>query len=201
MTDQRQRVETTFADLRSDDLIVDKSGKEWEVSIRTSPEGGLVLLVLGGLHHMTKVPTDPVTVSRVTPPPRWAEDQHLPDLPESWEEKPVAKLGQEVPMSTERAEALADDVKIIEEELGGEVVAVESKAEEVARKSGDVVPLPLFADMTDLEQKSHLFLLHGTYVEDVESRAKRVELHDRLHADPERRDVAHSHDAGNEFPS
>ena len=61
---------------------------------------------------------------------------------------------------------------------GAEVVAEETAAEREARDratlTGEPMRLPLFENFTDLEQKSHLYLLHGVSDEDVATREKRV---------------------------
>jgi hypothetical protein len=92
----------------------------------------------------------------------------------------------------------------VAEMTGGEVVARESAAEHDARTeaetTGDPVILPPFEEMTDLEKRSHLYLLHGVYCGDVKFREKLDELHVEAHA-PERRGVPHEHVAGTAFPT
>ena len=47
------------------------------------------------------------------------------------------------------------------------------------------VGLPAFADMTILEMRSHLYLLHGVYAHDLRSRAETMAMHDQAHVDQE----------------
>lgn len=185
--------DVTYADLRDGDIVEDKSGKRWLASGPGegihAPEGSIAFMLgpIGGvpLHLLTKPLTDPVRVVR----DEWVDDRPAPDF-----------ATDPVP-DPEAAEAVA----VVTDAMPAEVVAHESKPEESARTeaaaSGRPVPLPLFTDMTDLEQKSHLFLLHGAFAEDVEDRAKRATMHDDLHAKGHVRMVAHAHDAANEFPS
>lgn len=181
--------DVTYADLRDGDIVEDKSGKRWlatgvvvsaNVAFKLGPIGGIPV------HTLTKPLTDPVRVVR----DEWVDDRPAPDFATDPVPDPEA----------------AEVVGVVQGAMpAAEVVAHESKPEELARTEaaapGRPVPLPLFTDMTDLEQKSHLFLLHGAFAEDVEDRAKRATMHDDLHAKGHVRMVAHAHDAANEFPS
>lgn len=76
------------------------------------------------------------------------------------------------------------------EEIGGTVEAEVTAAEvDAAAAATDDAPvsLPPFADMTPLEQRSHLYLLHGLYGSDVTGKAELIATHDQAHT---------QHDAG-----
>jgi hypothetical protein len=62
------------------------------------------------------------------------------------------------------------------------------------------VTLPAWEELTRLEQKSHLYLLHGVYSEDVTFGEKLSELHAEAHAGDADR-VPHTHVAGTVVPS
>lgn len=75
----------------------------------------------------------------------------------------------------------------VEAGMPGAVVEVDVTAAEVdaARVATDDEPVevPLFESMTDLEQRSHLYVLHGIFAQDVEDRIERMKLHVACHRD------------------
>lgn len=126
--------------------------------------------------------------------------------------------------SPERAEAIADAEKAIdegpagppekeatpeeavatvEEVLDGEVIAEETadheEARDLARAGGDPMSLPPFEEFTDPEMRSHLYLVHGVYAHDVKTRKALVKMHDDLHADEKGQHTPHNHEGA--FPA
>ena len=228
----RETVETTYADLRPTDLVIDKSGHAWPIA-ELGPEEPVVGVnfwlcdpVTGvKMHYMTKLRIEPVKVSRL--PTQADEASKLEadfpkplgdgvttcetcgqayslDRPSTGCEECMewrceqAEDVEEAPGPDERAAqveaALAiagiESQGVVAELLGGTVEA-EVTAEDVdaAAAATDDAPvsLPPFADMTPLEQRSHLYLLHGLYGSDVTGKAELIAIHDQAHA---------QHDAG-----
>jgi hypothetical protein len=194
---EKKQVVTTYGDLKDGETILDKSGNEWRF-IEPTPHAewpDMVTFWLGtdGVRqHNMMTPVDAeVTVLRVP--------SHVEEVAAREAEFDAAYRDEvrvpEGPMSPE---------EVAEMQLGGEVVARESAAEHDARTAaettGDPVILPRFSDMTDLEQRSHLYLLHGVYCGDVKFREKLYDLHIEAHG-PDRRGVPHKHVAGTAFPT
>jgi hypothetical protein len=199
----RQDVDTTYADLRPSDLVIDKSGQAWPIAdlaeSDASPSNTFWLLdpvTKVKMHFMSKNIFDPVKVSRL----HTQADE-------------AAKLEAEFPAATNFSEMpdevfneVAHDMTGVElheavaavEEIGGTVEA-EVTAQDVdaaaAATEDSPLTLPPFADMTPLEQRSHLYLLHGVYGHDLVSKAELGALHDEAHATPpQSRFVPHSHE-------
>lgn len=92
------------------------------------------------------------------------------------------------------AEALADAARVVEA-FGAdraELAAVESDAERGVREAGG--PYPPGHQLTDLQMRSHLFLVHGQYVGDVSNHAALMEHHRRGHEIDD--GVPHTHEEG-----
>lgn len=191
-------VEVTYADLIEGEVIVDKSGNEWlALDVRHYTDGkewaefwlaDLVTKVKA--HLLTRPVGDAVTVKR-TP-------DHAGEVAAAEAEVDAAQGGEpaEEPLTL-------DEVK---EALDGEVIAEESAAEADARVEADAggaaVELPGFHEMTEMEMRSHLYLLHGVYAEDVKARSALVEMHNDLHdATDLGRFIPHVHIEGKEFPA
>jgi hypothetical protein len=216
---QRETVDTTYADLRPSDLVIDKSGQAWPIAELAGGADNLEAVAFWLLDPVTKVkmhfmgkgPTDPVKVSRL--PTQADEASKLEaDFPKS--SAPVgAGVSPTVSATTETPQgataettsqdgpsmtlagtgdnvyanavvSLAEAVAAVAE-IGGTVEA-EVTAEEVdaAAAATDDAPLTIipFAEMTPLEQRSHLYLLHGVYGSDVVSKVELGQLHDQAHA-------------------
>ena len=184
----RETIDTTYADLRPTDLVIDKSGQAWPLDDLATNGDVEVFGVTFWLcdpvtnvkmHHLTKPGSDSVKVSRL---PTQADE--------------AAKLEADFNTAAELSKAgveeadMATAVAGVEALLGGTVEA-EVTAEEVdaAAAATDDAPvsLPPFADMTPLEQRSHLYLLHGLFGSDVTGKAELAAIHDQAHA---------QHDAG-----
>jgi hypothetical protein len=188
-------VEVTYADLVDGDHLVDKSGNEWlvaEVAFTvTEAEFWLCDTVTKvKAHRIVKPLEDAVTVKR-TP-------DHAGEVKAAEAEVDEAQGGEpaEEPLTL-------DEVK---EALGAEVIAEESAAEADARNEADAggsaVELPGFHEFTEMEMRSHLYLLHGVYAEDVKARQALVEMHNDLHESTDLgRFIPHTHTEGKEFPA
>ncbi len=180
--------EITYAELRDGDVILDKSGNRWNVSNIWTDAWGQVGFFLGTptapkIHSMEKPRGDKVTVVR-------------PVSHEATMEKVEAETTLPIPKTEASVEAIAAAT-------GATVVATETAEEADARTkatlTGVPVDLPLFHEMTPLEQHSHLYLLHGVYAYDVTDLAELASTHDNLHSlmsnerDVPGRVVAHTH--------
>lgn len=192
MPEKMEPRSTSYGALQSGDVIVDKSGNEWLVLDHASTEVDEVAFWLADpatkvrAHYLTKRRAERATVLRPA--------TH------------AAKLDVDDGDHTDRrlAEEIAENeaVAVIEEQLGGEVIAEETAAEADARTAAtdeSPVVLPTFDEMTDLEKRSHLYLLHGVYAADVKFREKLVELHDEAHG-IDRLGVPHTHVEGAPVP-
>lgn len=62
-----------------------------------------------------------------------------------------------------------------------EITDTEQAAADAATEDAPV-ELPAFAELTDLEQRSHVYLLHGVYSTDITDRATLAKIHTDLHA-------------------
>jgi hypothetical protein len=181
------RVETTYADLRPTDRIVAKDGTVWPIVELDGHQAVVTFWLCDPVtkiktHLMNKQPADPVTVERI---PTHAEDvakaeAEFPEAPRATQE--------EIDSFVARANApLPDAVELVKEELGA-VVTAEVTAEEVdgakeAAATDTPVEIIPFTEMTPLEQRSHLYLLHGVFAHDLQGRDELIALHDQAHAD------------------
>lgn len=178
------------------------------------------------VHSMVKAWDDTVTVLRDTPAPEWAtpkrDDDPVPvEVGDSGDGEAVAERPvEDVALDCDVEENHVHDVvtgepiteakakeRLVADKLGGVVLAEESKAHEAARVAatvtGEAMTLPEFEEFTILEARSHLFLLHGVFAEDVKSGADLIDMHAELHATAEKpgRWVRHEHVAGAPFPT
>lgn len=216
----RQRVETTYADLRPTDLVIDKAGNAWPLDPKDiagdAERIGFWLCdpaTKVRMHYLTKPKGDPVTVSRI----KTAADEAVKleaDFPKSGSpgsptgsattsaetvattSTETASITQTVDVAASLKEAgvsevdMANAVAGVEKILGGTVEAEVTSEEIDAAKAAtedEPVQLPAFEDMTILEMRSHLYLLHGVYAADLKSRDETIQMHRQAHAD---------HDAG-----
>ena len=177
---ERSRIETTYADLRPTDLVIDKTGKAWPIADlevtgdQTLPSMAFRLVEAGvGMYHMTRPFADSVTVSRI---PTHADE--------------AERLEADFPRSTGTGDATEAEAVAAVEAIGGEVEAVvTAEAVDAAAAATDDQPirLPPFDTMDILQMRSHLYLLHGVYAHDMRSRLDTIAMHEQAHAD---------HDAG-----
>lgn len=134
---------------------------------------------------------DPGASDPTSSPPAPAAGTPIPGLPgvASAEEDARRKAVLEQTFSADQRANIAANhaaaVAAVEQGMPGAAVEVDVTAAEVdaARKSteDDPVVLPLFESMTDLEQRSHMFVLHGVFTDDVEDRPERQRLHVEAH--------------------
>jgi hypothetical protein len=196
----------TYADLRDDDILIDKSGGRWHVSgvIGEPILSASVAFWLGDArtkvraHHMTKPAGDPCTVDRAETlrdtveklEAQWPKPDPLliradggpPTESASSVTTSAAKDAATVGPSTILAGAEHDAaVAAVEQGMPGATVDTDSTAAEVdaAAKATDDDPvvLPLFETMTPLEQRSHLFVLHGVFADDLDDAKTLSEMH------------------------
>jgi hypothetical protein len=220
----RQRIDTTYADLRPSDLVIDKSGQAWPIDDMVSIPGDSVNFWLLDpvtgvrMHFMTRLAEQSVKVSRL--PTQADEASKLEAGFDAVEavvngdnfESMAAALRETVTMEESVAAveenvyanavvSLAEAVAAVEE-IGGTVEAEVTAAEvDAAGAATDDAPLTIspFADMTPLEARSHLYLLHGVYGHDLQGKAELAALHDQAHAATaagtlNSRHVPHSHE-------
>lgn len=205
----RQRVETTYADLRPDDLVVDKTGKAWPIadldtSSPHSDQFGVTFMLCDpvtkvGMHFVRKDRTDIVTVSRI--PSHADEAAKLAadfDVNRNMYVGAVTDRTPDDDMTDaidfgdiEMEEALANVATIVEPEPLVEYTATEYDAANTATDE-QPVRLPAFESMTPLEQRSHLYLvhgpeqqhlfkMHGIYPWDLKSRDELISVHNDAH--------------------
>lgn len=192
MSIEKKPTQVTYGDLVDGDVIVDKSGNQWSLfGIDHGAVTSMWLCPPGTAqrrHWIEKPTSDPVTVLRV--------ESHAAE---------VERLEADTPLPEPEVEPTeAETVAAMNEHLAAVVVAEETATESDARReaeaTGDPVTLPAWAELTHLEQQSHLYLLHGVFAADVKFREKLRELHDEAHASDADR-VPHTHVAGAAVPS
>jgi hypothetical protein len=203
----------TYAELRDDDILIDKSGGRWHVSGVEAwhPEKIEISFWLGDArtkvraHHMTKPAGDPCTVDRAETlrdtveklEAQWPKDPSqtpVADGPPIASDSSASEKSATPRTETGAAEAEpwawlkeTDEqqheaaVVAVEQEMPGAKIDTDSTAAEVdaAAKSTDDDPvvLPLFETMTPLEQRSHLFVLHGVFADDLDDAKTLCDLH------------------------
>jgi hypothetical protein len=196
----RETIDTTYADLRPTDLVIDKSGQAWPIAdISVTGDTAAMVAVVDfwlcdpvtniRMHAMSRDGDADVKVSRL---PTQADEASK--LEADFPGYGTGKVG-DAPPYPKALDIDANYVDITEavaavEEIGGTVEAEVTAAEvDAAAAATDDAPvsLPPFADMTPLEQRSHLYLLHGLYGSDVTGKAELIAIHDQAHA---------QHDAG-----
>jgi hypothetical protein len=187
MPAEKKPTTVTYGDLVDGDIILDKSGNEW-LALDVKHVSGMADFWLADprtkakAHLLAKIHEAEVTVLRV--------ESHAAE---------VERLEAEFPGPVTEMERTGESVEVIAEALDAEVVAEESAEESDQRRqaeaTGEPVTLPAWAELTHLEQQSHLYLLHGVYAADVTFGEKLAELHDEAHASDADR-VPHVHVAG-----
>ena len=189
----RQTIDTTYADLRPSDLVIDKSGQAWPIQIIAvnPPEIGRTAsfwlkdpVTKVSLHLMTKDTHDAVKVSRLPTQADEASKLEAEFLEASAARSDVVVAEALAASTADSFPTMADAVAAVEE-IGGTVEAEVTAAEvDAAAAATDDAPLTIipFADMTPLEARSHLYLLHGVYGHDLQSKAELAALHDQAHA-------------------
>lgn len=169
------RTQIPAGELTDTDTLIDKSGKAWHVAhVVHGPGNASVSFELkdpaSGLvkHKMTRPHDHPVTVLR--------HDTSEPVTPDRGIENVKAILSAEV--VTE--------------------VTTEQQAEADRATETEPAVIPQFDSLTDLEQRSHLYLLHGIWADDLKPRATVAGLHAELHAGTakvESKYVPHRHES------
>ena len=197
---ERSRIETTYADLRPTDLVIDKTGRAWPIADLEVTGDRTVDFWLCDpvtkirMHSISRDGSVDVTVSRAATHADEAEGLEA-DFPRST--APSGADGTTAPMSSQTIPdgiggdgATESEAIAAVEAIGGEVEAVVT-AEEVdtaaAATEDKPVRLPSFDVMDILEMRSHLYLLHGVYAHDMRSRLDTIAMHEQAHVD---------HDAG-----
>jgi hypothetical protein len=182
-------VETTYADLRATDLVVDHGGKQWPTTELDTGEAVTFWLLDPAskirMYYLTKLPGDTVTVARI----RLQADEAT-ELEQQFPSD-VAAVGVTMVEAVAAAAEIAEPaVEYTQREHDAAVEATEENP----------VSLPPFPDMTPLEQRSHLYLLHGVFAFDLKSRDELNDMHNeahRLHAAGElnAQHIPHTHKA------
>jgi hypothetical protein len=184
----RETVDTTYADLRPTDLVIDKSGQAWPIDglLPLSPDPvkpvAFTFWLLDPVtkvkaHLMQKPAGDPVKVSRL---PTQADEASKLEA-----EFPLVTPSDDYYVDAENPVATMAEAVAAVEEIGGTVEAEVSAAEvDAAAATTDDAPLtlPAFSTMTPLEARSHLYLLHGVMAHDVQSRDTLSTWHNELHS-------------------
>jgi hypothetical protein len=223
MPAEKKPTTVTYGDLVDGDIILDKSGNEW-LALDVKHVSGMADFWLADprtkvkAHLLAKIHEAEVTVLRVeshaaeverleaefpgpvTEMERTGEsvevESHAAELARLEDESPKVEPLEGTGLAIRTGETGAAHIVA---ELDATVVAEESAEESDQRRqaeaTGDPVTLPAWAEMTRLEQQSHLYLLHGVYAADVTFGEKLTELHDEAHASDADR-VPHVHVAG-----
>lgn len=208
----RETIDTTYADLRPSDLVIDKSGQAWPVNIiggaldedypevtfwlkdpATRVNAHLVVKAKANAVKVSRLPTQADEAAKLEAefpkPPTIDFDFRSTAtlLPDSYAttEQAAAEVESILAEAGVEAQDMVDAVMGVEKILGGTVEAEVTAAEvDAAAAATDDAPLTIipFADMTPLEQRSHLYLLHGVYGHDLVSKAELIALHDQAHA-------------------
>lgn len=153
----------TFGDLRDGDLLQDRNGRRWQVSKVVQDVTTVRFTIRDGTSTfpLEKRLGDEATILR-----EWdVEDAPLVHGP---------RLGGH----SEPA------VQTVEKVLGGTVVAEVSDAEQAAADGATIdrpASVPSYESMTDLERRTHLYLLHGIWGDDKDSRANLSRWHEEAH--------------------
>jgi hypothetical protein len=188
MPAEKKPTTVTYGDLVDGDIILDKSGNEW-LALDVRHVSGMADFWLADprtkakAHLLAKIHEAEVTVLRV--------ESHAEELARLEDEAEAEGDGEVVPELL----TLAETVNALDATVVAEESAEESDQRRQAEATGDPVTLPAWAEMTRLEQQSHLYLLHGVYAADVTFGERLTELHDEAHASDADR-VPHTHAAG-----
>jgi hypothetical protein len=199
MPEKKEPRSTTYGDLKSGDVIVDKSGNEWTVLDHAHTEVETVAFWLADpatkvrAHYLTKSRVERATVLRPATHVEKVEaaEAEMPTPADVLQGAAVEHLSRPLP------------VEEVVEALGAEVVAEETAAEHDAKVEAteeEPLTLPPFSEFTDLEMRSHLYLVHGVYAADVKFREKLAELHAEAHG-VDRLGFPHTHVEGASFPT
>jgi hypothetical protein len=186
----KSKRDVTFAELRDDDQLVDLNGVTWDVSAVSYDSQNVSATITspdtGKTHRITKVRSDPAGIIRDWPDNRGTPTREFV-MTQAQVQTPEAR--RLLDSLNQHDQALA----AVEQVLGGEAVTDVTAAEQAAADAATeekpaVVPM-FFADMTDLERRSHYHVLHthGVWVDDSMSRADLIKLHAAAHE---------AHDAG-----
>lgn len=196
-------VDTTYGDLKHGETILDKSGNSWVVHTPTL-YGMEVAFSLADADTpsipkhvgMTKPADAEVRVMRAPSQADEVEvrEREVDEARGMVPEFEVDEHGKRVPAGEPTVEQA---VETIMETLGEAEVVAEQSADEhdalaVATESAPT-ELPRFSEFSDLEARSHLYLVHGIYAHDVKTKKAMTALHDEHHADQGAKFVPHIH--------
>jgi hypothetical protein len=186
-------VDTTYGDLKHGEVIRDKSGNSWVVHKPTT-EGGSTTFSLAE----PDTPTIPKHVDLTKPADAEVRVSRKPSQADEVEarEREVDEATGTTP-APEEVPTVEETVEVLKEEVGAEVIAEQTAAEKEVLDAAEVsdlpAELPRFSEFTDLEARSHLYLVHGIYAHDVKTKKALTALHDEHHADEAAKFVPHVH--------
>ena len=135
------------------------------------------------LHNVSKAPGDSCSVLRV--PTHADELDSLVTEVATAADVPVEMLTSGPRSGDVLTDQEAGQRQVVEQLAAvtvAEVTAVEVDAANAATEAKPIV-LPSFEQMTDLEMRSHFYLLHGLYGDDIQPRIHLVAMHAKAHAD------------------
>lgn len=176
----RTKRTVTFADLRDGDQLVDKNGVIWDVS-RVFPDPKVISYVVthpvdsAKVFKIIKVPTDPATIIR-----DWDYAATFVDGDGSVSHGTDARA-KIAEATTQHDAAVEAAQKGLGASVVTEVTAEEQKAADDATEAAPKID-KAFEDMTDLEQRSHGFAVHGIWPKDSMTRKQRIAEHADWHA-------------------
>lgn len=157
---------TTWGELKKLDDILDKKGVVWAV-LNIEPVGDKVRVML--LNSDRK----PIVVQAKSDPVTLAGAGNFENAVETEVAEPEPELSEEL----QRVQDVFGEDKV-------DLVASETTEEEIARNAAtNAVPLLLPELSGGLELRSHLYLVHGLYVADVDSNLALTEHHRKSHQD------------------
>lgn len=184
-------VDTTYGDLKHGEVIRDKSGNSWVVHKPTTADGSTTFSLAD-----PDTATIPKHVGLVKPADAEVRVSRAPSQVEEVEAR-EREVDEATGTEPEVVPTPEESVAAVTEELGGEVVAEQTATEREALDAAEVgnVPaeLPRFSEFSDLEARSHLYLVHGIYAHDVKTKKAMTALHDEHHADAGAKFVPHVH--------
>lgn len=178
----------TFAHIERGDVMVAKDGSRWLVGrvervVRTGTTRVRIVRedTTERPHEMEKSSVTPVVLDRPDEPKR-SERGSATAAADSSEYSGAETDGQTSEPS------LSEAVATVESELGGQVVASVTDAQQAsldsAVETGEVLKMPAFSTYSMLSARSHLFLLHNVIAEDVVTMKELSAMHDEVTKNP-----------------
>lgn len=174
MTDAPQEI--TVMDLRDGDTLVDKNEGHWLVQGYTAGETGAGFWLADPntkikMHLISKTHDEKVRVIRVP-----NHKDRLDALTAEFDDAGAGAIcGVDEPLTVDEV------AKSLGAEIVVEVTAAEVDEATAATPAAPVISVP-FQEMTPLEMRSHLYLLHTFHATDMTSVADLVKAHDEIHA-------------------